>query len=149
VIAAGVGISLSINGNILGPVLFLLVFNIPHLLLRYNLTFIGYDTGNKFLQDLAKSNIMDKLTTGASILGLMVIGAMPATLMPVKTPVMIGTSDSQIALQGIFDQLVPGLIPLALTFLAFWLVRKNIKTTWLLLGILVLGFAGSIIHLFS
>ncbi len=149
VIAAGVGISLSINGNILGPILFLLVFNIPHILLRYNLTFIGYETGNKFLQDLAKSNIMDKLTTGASILGLMVIGAMPATLMPVKTPIMIGTAGSQVALQGIFDQLAPGLIPLGLTFLAFWMVRKNVKTTWLLLGTLAVGFLGSIIHLFS
>jgi fructoselysine/glucoselysine PTS system EIID component len=148
VIAAGVGISLAINGNVLGPLLFVLIFNIPHLALRYNLTFIGYNTGNRFLQNLAKSNIMDKLTTGATILGLMVIGAMPATLMPVKTPLMIGTAGSQVALQGIFDQLIPGLLPLALTFLSFYFVRKNVKTTWLLLGILALGFTGSILHLF-
>ena len=149
VIAAGVGISLAINGNILGPLLFVLIFNIPHLAIRYNLTFIGYNTGNKFLQNLAKSNIMDKLTTGATIMGLMVIGAMPATLMPVKTPLMIGTSGSQVALQGILDQLIPGMLPLALTFLSFYFVRKNIKTTWLLLGILALGFIGSILHLFN
>ena len=37
VIAAGVGTSLAIKGNILGPILFLLIFNIPHLVLRYNL----------------------------------------------------------------------------------------------------------------
>lgn len=61
VIAAGVGISLAMNGNILGPFLFVLIFNIPHLVLRYNLTFIGYTAGNKFLQNLAKSNVMDKL----------------------------------------------------------------------------------------
>lgn len=149
VIAAGVGISLAIKGNILGPVLFLLIFNIPHILLRYNLTFIGFNTGNKFLQNLAKSNIMDRLTTGASILGLMVIGAMPATLMPITTPLKIGTPDSQVALQGILDQLAPGLLPLALTFLAFYLVRKNVKVTWLLLGILALGFTGSIMHVFA
>jgi fructoselysine and glucoselysine-specific PTS system IID component len=149
VIAAGVGISLAIKGNILGPVLFLLVFNIPHILLRYNLTFIGYNAGNKFLQNLAKSNIMDKLTTGASILGLMVIGAMPAILMPITTPLKIGTADSPVALQGILDQLVPGILPLALTFLAFYMVRRNVKTTWLLLGVLALGFIGSIIHVFA
>jgi fructoselysine/glucoselysine PTS system EIID component len=148
VIAAGVGISLAMNGNILGPVLFLLIFNIPHFLLRYNLTFIGYNTGNKFLQNLAKGNVMDKLTTGASIMGLMVIGAMPAVLMSVSTPIKIGTSGSQVALQGILDQLAPNLLPLALTFLAFYLVRKNVKTTWLLLGILALGFTGSILNLF-
>ncbi len=149
VIAAGVGISLAINGNILGPVLFLLIFNIPHILLRYNLTFIGYNAGNKFLQNLAKSNIMDKLTSGASILGLMVIGAMPASLMPISTPLKIGTSGSEVAVQGILDQLVPGLLPLALTFLAFYLVRRNVKTTWILLGVLALGFIGSIIHVFA
>jgi fructoselysine/glucoselysine PTS system EIID component len=149
VIAAGVGISLALNGNVLGPILFLLIFNIPHLVLRYNLTFIGYSAGNKFLQNLAKSNIMDKLTTGASILGLMVIGAMPAMLMPIKTPLNIGTSDSQVAVQSILDQLVPNMLPLVLTFLVFYFVRRNVKTTWLLLGILVLGFVGNIVHVFA
>jgi fructoselysine/glucoselysine PTS system EIID component len=149
VIAAGVGISLALHGNILGPVLFLLIFNIPHFVLRYNLAFIGYRAGNKFLQDLAKSNIMDRLTSGASILGLMVVGAMPAILMPVKTPLTIGTSGSTVAIQSILDQLVPNLIPLLLTFMVFYFVKKNIKTTTLLIGILALGFLGSIMHIFS
>ncbi|HEY4194501.1 MAG TPA: PTS system mannose/fructose/sorbose family transporter subunit IID, partial [Mucilaginibacter sp.] len=92
VIAAGVGTSLAIKGNILGPILFLLIFNVPHLLLRYNLTFIGYNAGTKFLQNLSKSNVMDKLTQGAAILGLMVVGAMPATLMSIKTPLSIGST---------------------------------------------------------
>jgi fructoselysine and glucoselysine-specific PTS system IID component len=149
VIAAGVGISLALTGNILGSILFLLIFNIPHIALRYNLTFIGYNTGNKFLQNLVKSNLLDKLTSGASILGLMVIGAMPASLMSIKTPLNIGTSESKIAVQGILDQLVPNLLPLALTLIVFYFVRKNVKTTWLLLGILALGFLGSIIHVFA
>lgn len=148
VIAAGVGTSLAIKGNILGPLLFLLIFNVPHLLLRYNLTFIGYNAGTKFLQNLSKSNVMDKLTSGAAILGLMVVGAMPATLMNIKTPLNIGSSPSAVAVQGILDQIVPAIIPLGLTFLVYYFVKKQVKTTWLLLGLLALGFAGSIIHLF-
>jgi PTS system mannose-specific IID component len=148
VIAAGVGTSLAIKGNILGPLLFLLIFNVPHLLLRYNLTFIGYNTGTKFLQNLSKSNVMDKLTSGAAILGLMVVGAMPATLMNIKTPLNIGSSSSAVSVQGILDQIVPAMIPLGLTFLVYYFVKKQVKTTWLLLGLLALGFAGSIIHLF-
>ena len=133
----------------LQAVLFIFLLNIPHLVLRYNLTFIGYKAGNKFLQNLVKSNILDRLTTGASILGLMVIGAMPAMLMSIKTPLTIGAKDSQVAVQNILDQLVPDILPLALTLLTFYFVRKNIKTTWLLLGILAFGFAGSIIHIFA
>lgn len=149
VIAAGVGTSLALNGNILGPVLFLLIFNVPHLLVRYNLTFIGYKAGTTFLQNLAKNNVMDRLTKGASILGLMVVGAMPATLMHIRTPLSIGSSTSATGLQGILDQIVPAMIPLALTFLVYHFVKKNVKTTYLLLGLLLLGFAGSIVHVFA
>jgi fructoselysine and glucoselysine-specific PTS system IID component len=148
VIAAGVGTSLAMKGNILGPILFLLIFNVPHLLLRYNLTFIGYNAGTKFLQNLSKSNVMDKLTQGAAILGLMVVGAMPATLMSIKTPLSIGGSSSSVTVQSVLDQIVPAMIPLGLTFLVYYFVKKNVKTTYLLLGLLALGFAGSIIHVF-
>lgn len=149
VIAAGVGTSLAIKGNILGPLLFLLIFNVPHLLLRYKLTFVGYDAGTRFLQKLAKNNVMDRLTKGSSILGLMVVGAMPATLMNITTPLHIGTEKSAVGVQGILDQVVPAMIPLGLTFLVYYFVKKNIKTTYLLLGLLLLGFAGSMIHLFA
>jgi len=149
VIAAGVGTSLALKGNVMGPVLFILIFNVPHLLLRYNLTFIGYNAGTKFLQNLAKNNVMDRLTQGASILGLMVVGAMPATLISITTPLTIGSVKSAITLQGILDQLVPAAIPLALTFLVYYFVKKNTKTTYLLLGLLVLGFVGSMLHIFA
>lgn len=149
VIAAGVGTSLAIKGNVMGSVLFLLIFNVPHLLLRYNLTFTGYRAGNKFLQSLAKNNTMDKLTTGAAIMGLMVVGAMPATLLSISTPLRIGTANSAVAVQSILDQILPAMIPLGLTFLVYYFVKKNVKTTYILLSLLVLGFVGSIIHLFA
>jgi fructoselysine and glucoselysine-specific PTS system IID component len=149
VIAAGVGTSLAIKGNIMGPVLFLLIFNVPHLVLRYNLTFIGYRAGTKFLQNLAKNNVMDRLTKGASILGLMVVGAMPATLMAIKTPISIGSDKSEITIQSVLDQVVPAIIPLGLTFLVYYFVKNGAKTTHLLLGLLALGFIGSMIHLFA
>lgn len=143
VIAAGVGTSLALKGNVAGMALFILLFNVPHLLLRYQLTFIGYKTGTKFLQRLSQSNVMDRLTQGAAILGLMVVGAMPATLMNIHTPVSFGEGAG---LQGILDQIVPALVPLGLTFLVYYFVKKGVKTTYLLLGLLGLGFVGSLLH---
>jgi PTS system mannose-specific IID component len=89
---------------------------------------------------------MDKLTYGASIVGLMVVGAMPATLMNLKTPLLIGNSASGVPLQGILDQIVPNSIPLGLTFLVFYFIKRGYKITYLLAGLLVLGFVGSMIH---
>jgi fructoselysine and glucoselysine-specific PTS system IID component len=149
VIAAGVGTSLALKGNILGPVLFLLIFNLPHLLLRYQLTFQGYQAGTRILQKLAGNQVMDKLTLGASILGLMVVGAMPATLMSIRIPIDIGPSGSALSLQGILDQVVPAVVPLGLTFGVYYLVKRNVKTTYLLVGLMALGFVGSMIHLFA
>jgi len=149
VIAAGVGTSLALKGNMAGPLLFILIFNVPHLLVRYQLTFIGYNQVNRFLQKIANNNVMDKLTSGAAIVGLMVVGAMPALLMSVKTPMEIGAAGSEISVQGILDQIVPGIIPLALTFLVYLLLKKNIKTTYLLLGLLLAGFIGSVLHVFA
>ena len=149
VIAAGVGTSLALKGNVAGPILFVLIFNVPHLLLRYQLTFTGYNQGNKFLQKMAGSNVMDRLTSGAAILGLMVVGAMPALLMSVKTPLIIGANNSGISVQEILDQIIPGIIPLSLTFVVFYFLKRNVKATYLLLGLLALGFAGSIFHIFS
>ena len=143
VIAAGVGTSLALKGNVLGVVLFILLFNVPHLLLRYQLTFIGYKTGTRFLMQLSKNNVMDRLKNGAAILGLMVVGAMPATLMSIHTPLSFGEGAG---LQGVFDQIVPALLPLGVTFLTYYFLRRGVKTTVLLLGLLIVGFLGSILH---
>jgi len=148
VIAAGVGTSLALKGHLSGAVLFILLFNVPHLLLRYQLTFIGYRAGTRWLQQLARTHVMDKLTYGASILGLMVVGAMPATLMSIRTPLAFGGGDAGSGLQGILDSIVPAILPLGLTFLVYYFIKKGVKTTYLLLGLVVLGFVGSVLHLF-
>ncbi len=149
VIAAGVGVSLALKGQITGAILFILLFNVPHLWLRYKLTFVGYKAGTAFLRKLTKDNAMDRLKHGAAILGLMVVGAMPATLMSVHTPFIVGTNGSGVALQGILDEIVPAIIPLALTFLVYYFIKKGVKTTYLLLALLALGLVGSYIHVFA
>jgi PTS system mannose-specific IID component len=155
VIAAGVGVSLALKGNLAGAILFILLFNVPHLLLRYNLTFIGYRAGTRFLQRLSQNNVMDRLKDGAAILGLMVVGAMPATLMNIHTPLSFsaggpaGAGDVGSSLQGILDQIVPAALPLGITFLVYYFIKRGVKTTPLLIGLLLLGFIGSIIHVLS
>jgi len=68
--------------------------------------------------------------------------------MVIKTPLKMGT-EADVSVQGILDQIVPGVIPLGLTFIVYFLVRRNVKTTYLLLGLLALGFIGSIMNVFS
>jgi PTS system mannose-specific IID component len=69
--------------------------------------------------------------------------------MSIKTPISIGSDKSEITIQSVLDQVVPSIIPLGLTFLVYYFVKNGAKTTHLLLGLLALGFIGSMIHLFA
>ncbi len=146
VIAAGVGTSLALQGSALGAIFFLLIFNVPHFLFRYNATFWGYNAGNKFLQRISSSGMMDKLTFGATILGMMVVGGMTSALVPFATTISFGVGESVTQLQDILNQIMPNMLPLGLTFLVYYLFKKNVKVTWLLLGVFVFGFILSLIH---
>ncbi len=88
-IATGIGTSLALKGNILGPILFLLVFNVPHILVRWCFTRWGYVLGTGVLQRIQKSGMMESLTYGASIIGLMVVGAMIASMIDITIPSLL------------------------------------------------------------
>ena len=144
IIATGVGVSLAAQGNILGPLLFLLLFNIPAQGLRFYLMHAGYKLGSGFLAKVQESGLMEILTYGASILGLMVIGGMTAENVAIAVPLVIGSGDAATTLGDICNTIMPGLLPLAFTMLLYWLVsKKNVKTTTLLVALVVVGLAGS------
>ena len=50
ILAVGIGTSLAMQGNILGPILFLLVFNVPNYLLHYLGAVKGYDPKQQFME---------------------------------------------------------------------------------------------------
>lgn len=142
-IATGIGTSLALQGNILGPILFLLVFNIPAILVRYFGIFAGYKVGSGFLQKIEASGLMSKLTYGASIVGLMVVGTMIATMVTLNIPLKIGSGKTAVAIGDLFNQIVPCILPLLFTGLIYYLVKKKVKFYWILLLMVVLGITGS------
>lgn len=144
IIATGVGVSLAAQGNILGPILFLLLFNIPAQGLRFYLMHAGYKLGSGFLAKVQESGLMEVLTYGASVLGLMVIGGMTAENVGINVPLVIGSGETATTLGDICNTIMPGLLPLAFTLLMYWLVsKKNVKTTTLLAALVVVGLVGS------
>ena len=144
IIATGVGVSLATQGNILGPILFLLLFNIPAQGLRFYLMHAGYKLGSGFLAKVQESGLMEVLTYGASVLGLMVIGGMTAENVGINVPLVIGSGETATTLGDICNTIMPGLLPLAFTLLMYWLVsKKNVKTTTLLVALVVVGLVGS------
>lgn len=144
IIATGIGTSLALQGNVLGPILFFLIFNIPHIILRYICMMGGYKLGAGFLTKMQQGGLMDKVTYGAAIVGLMSIGAMIATMVTVNIPLSYGSGDNAIVIGDILNGIIPGIIPLLFTGFIYWLVtKKKMRTTAALLLILVVGIVGS------
>ncbi len=147
-IATGVGTSLALQGNILGPILFILIFNIPHLLFRYFATSWGYKLGTGFLKKIQENGMMGSLTLGASIIGLMVVGGMTASMIDINIPLKIGTGENAVTVQSIFDDIVPRILSLGAFGAVFYLLKKEVKTLTILLGLAVFGILGSLIGIF-
>lgn len=149
VIATGLGVSLSMQGNILGPLLFLLVFNIPAYIVRWLCLKWGYGFGTSFLSKIEEFGLMPKLTMGAAILGLMVIGAMVPNLVSVSVAGSLGTGDSAQSIQSIIDGIMPSLLPLLVTFGVFQLVQHKVKIAWILVILMAVGIIGSFFGIFA
>ena len=91
---------------------------------------------------------MEKLTFGASILGLTVIGAMIARMIEIRTPLILGSENNPIAIQGILDDIMPGILQLGIFGIVYYLLGKKVKPLTILLGMAIVGILGSFIGIF-
>ena len=137
IIAAGIAIGFSMQGSILGPLLFLLIFNIPAILIRYYGLKLGYTKGASFIGNAEKSGVMEKVSYAASIVGLMAIGGMIASYVYLDITLMFGQGAFAEPLTNYLDMIMPCLTQLGIFGAAYWLLGKKIKTTWLLVGIMI------------
>lgn len=139
VIAAGVAISLASQGNIMGPILFLLIINVPHFILRYLSLKWGFKYGSKFFGDVANTKKIEKLTTAASIMGLMVIGGMTASNIYFDLPITIGSGEFAEPLQNYINQIMPAFFPALFFVIMYYLLNKKVKTTTILFSIIIVS----------
>ncbi len=142
VITVGIGVSLAKDGNILGPLLFLLLYNVPHLLVRYYGLKFGYRFGTNLISSASESGLITKMSKAATIVGLTVIGAMSASMVRMKTALAANFGGVEFELQTYLDQIFPLLLPLLYTLFMFWMLKKNQKPTTLLLTTIVIGLVG-------
>lgn len=142
-IAAGVGISMAANGSVIGPIMFLILYNVPSILCRYYMTYLGYSMGESFIKKMFESGLMEVFTKAAGIVGLMMVGCMTASNVSFATSLSIAVEGGEpIMIQTYFDQLFSGILPLSITLVCFWLLKKkNVNVNVLMIGIMIFSFA--------
>lgn len=146
-IAASFGASLALQGNILGPILFLFIFNIVHLPLRWGLMHSFYKLGLEAFDKLKAATM--HFQKAATIVGLTVIGGLIASYVRLQLALefSVGSGEAQKVInvqKEIVDAIMPNLLPLGLTLTIFYFIaRKKVKPTTIIWILIALGLVGS------
>ncbi|CAD83509.1 phosphotransferase enzyme II, D component [Candidatus Blochmanniella floridana] len=146
-VLSALGAGIAMTGSILGPCLFFILFNCTRLTIRYYGILYGYKKGVSIVKDMG-SGFLKKMTEGASILGLFVMGALVNKWTHVNIPYVLSRVIDQenniitTTVQNILDQLIPGLVPLLLTFTCMWLLNHKINALWIITGFFIIGIFG-------
>ncbi|MXP66671.1 PTS mannose transporter subunit IID [Pantoea sp. Nvir] len=144
---AALGAGIAMRGSLLGPLLFFILFNLVRLLTRYYGLTYGYRKGINIVSDMS-GGFLQKLTEGASILGLFVMGALVNKWTHINIPVVVSRVADQTGkinvttIQSILDQLMPGVVPLLLTLGCMWLLRRKVNSLLIIAGFFVISIFG-------
>ena len=94
-ILGALGASLAMGGSIVGPLLFFVLWNVIRMAFLWYTQEFGYNVGTAIAKDLS-GGLMGKITEGASILGMFIIGALVQRWVSIGfTPVVSTVTQSE------------------------------------------------------
>lgn len=137
VIAASIAVSLCATGNLAGVLLFILLYGGTSLLVKWMLIRTGYLLGSTFIEKVFNSGLLKIVTKAASILGLVMVGSMVASMVSVKLGLTWTMGGTEVVIQDVLDSIMPGLLSLAVTFGVVKLLKKGYNAAVLVTGLLV------------
>lgn len=146
-LAVALGAALAAQQSLLGPFLFIVIQASAVLGIAYASFQFGF---TRYLRIHAWAQANDWLRAGlfgALRLGTFMLGALVLTLLPLRLPptAVISIEAAQIPLQTmLLDAIMPGMAPLLVTLLLWWLLRYRNANPMMLLGaILIISIVSS------
>lgn len=147
-ISAGIGANMALEGNVLGPIIFFIIFNAVQFGIRYGLMYFSYDLGSKAIEVLTKN--AKEFTHAATLLGIVVVGALISNMGSTTIATQFANGDKPIVVQAVIDGIFPKLVPLALTMFMYWLIaKKKFSVVACILALIVIGLAGAYFGVFA
>jgi len=143
-IALGGNIAQATSGSILGPIVFIVLMMIGIWGGGWFLWWQGYKQGRTAVTNILKSGTLNRVITGAGVLGNFIMGALVVSFVSLSTSVAFMIGGTPFQLQPIIDSFMPNLLPLLLVLLIWWLVaKKNVSPTTIMIVIILVGVLGS------
>ncbi|UCC77595.1 MAG: PTS system mannose/fructose/sorbose family transporter subunit IID [Anaerolineales bacterium] len=138
------GIGLAEQGNLAGPILYVLLESAAIVGISYFTWMQGYRWGRTAVERILQAGLLQPLTEGASVLGLTVVGALTATVVQLSTKLSITVGPQTVLLQtDVLDPILKGLLPLSLTVLVWWLLKRKKSPLAVILVVFAVGLTGT------
>jgi len=143
-------IGLAIEGNVIAPILYSIIFFVLYYAVGYWLLQLGYNKGSEKILEMMENGVIKKVITGAGIIGNAVIGGLVANYVSVKTAIQIEQAEGKIfVLQTeLFDKIMPGMLALGLTMGCYWLLKKGVSSVKVILLIVAVAIIGGLVGIF-
>lgn len=104
--------------------------------------FTGYDKGKEGVESMMAGGQIKRLIATASTMGAIVLGCLASSYVTVVSHFQIPVGEGTLDLQATLDSILKGGVPLAITILAWWMLKKrNMNPTVVMLILVVLGVA--------
>jgi len=134
-----------VTGNPMGAIVFMLMISVISIGISYFAYTQGYYRGRNFVTDVLRSGALDRIITGAGVLGNMVLGALAAQFVGVfwAYPIIIGSTHLNVQ-TDILDKIYPGLLGLGLVLLTWWLLKRRVSPIALLIVYLLVSLVAAI-----
>ncbi len=148
ILCASVACQMGVNGNLLAPLVFLFLFNLPNVLIHYYGLLKTYEMGSTAVRKLYESGLMDKITLCCSIMGMTMIGAMTASMIGLTTKLQFTVGETTFVLQELLDSILPEMLSLAEMLILARVLKKEIDITKLMYILMFAGIAGAFLGVF-
>ncbi|OCF91849.1 MULTISPECIES: PTS system mannose/fructose/sorbose family transporter subunit IID [Gilliamella] len=140
-ICGSIGAAFALQGNVIGPILMFFIYNLVNIFTKYFFVHYGYNKGVDLIEQSKNSNIIQRISNLANVVGVMVLGSLIATTVKVSTPLLIEVGEQSIKVQEMFDKVMPNLLTILFALGVFYLVRKfqGKYTVSLIIAVMVIG----------
>ncbi|MBN2938875.1 MAG: PTS system mannose/fructose/sorbose family transporter subunit IID [Collinsella sp.] len=131
---------LATSGNPLAALLYALLMYAVMVPISHFMFFTGYKKGKTGVENMMAGGQIKRLIATASTMGAIVLGCLASSYVTVTSYFQIPVGTGTIDLQSTLDSILMGGVPLGLTVLTWYLLKKkNMNATVVMLVLVVIG----------
>lgn len=138
-----VSIAISLDGNIIGPFVFMLIFGALMLYIGYKTYMLGYNYSKAAVPTILKSTFVKMVIDQVKPLSFLVLGALSAEVLSFRISCDAISGFLIFGQKVNFALIVSTILPIAAVLLVLYIIRKMIPVYLVISGIIIIAILGA------